>query len=780
MTSKSLFLAAISIAASGAFAQTKSSVLNFDDLYPRRPFTGKVAANPEWSHDDRYVAFLWNGYKDKGLDLWVYDVRDNKATRLTSIEAMKSFDRDIPKAIERYAKDDEELDKADLMPDTEYRDWLLKKKKEDEDRKEPLPSYSGVSSFEWAKSKHELLFTFKGDIYRQVIGESRPIRLTQTRDAESQPEYSKDDRGFYFRRGDGVYHMTFDSPVVRQLNPSLPNNMPLQGYMVSPNGDRLVIFSGRSIGADRQVDYIVYRNRFAEARKTSRGVADDKFNQESFIYLYDLNDDPEANPKNDGKPWEVWKFPGGEEYQETSVNEEPWSPDGKQFVFGSWKRDKKELAIWTADVESKTLKQIYKTTHDGEHRSPSLASPFFTPDGSKVVCLLENSGFRHAWVIDPSTQSATQITKGDFETYPLKMSKDGKSLIVRAGKDSPAQMQLYRVSMSSGEFEKVSKQTGSYAEQVALSHSADKAVTGFSSWAKLNELHLVDFAGGDDKQLTQSHRTEDFDKINRIKPEIFNYKNRHGQSIFGYIFKPEDLKKSKKKRPLMIYVYGGPLGTGKSVIDGSFNSTAYLFNMYLTQKYGFVTVTIDPRGQSGYGSTFGKANWDAPGKAQVEDLVDGVKHLIANYQVDPKKVGINGWSFGGFQTQMCLFTAPEVFTLGIAGAGPTEWQNYNTWYTGGVIGDSRLGKPEDLDRFSLTNLAKNLKSPLLLLHGMEDTNVLFQDTIAVYRKLLQYGKGDLVELALDPTGGHGMGGDMSNRDRHAIYLAFIKKWWRLD
>jgi dipeptidyl aminopeptidase/acylaminoacyl peptidase len=127
-----------------------------------------------------------------------------------------------------------------------------------------------------------------------------------------------------------------------------------------------------------------------------------------------------------------------------------------------------------------------------------------------------------------------------------------------------------------------------------------------------------------------------------------------------------------------------------------------------------------------------------------------------------------------------MYTAPDVFTLGIAGAGPTEWQNYNNWYSGGVIGASRIGKPEDLDKYSLTNLAKYLKSPLMLLHGMEDTNVLFQDTVKVYRKLLQYGKGDLVELALDPTGGHGMGGDMNTRDRHAIYLQFIKKWWGLD
>lgn len=760
-----------------AWAGGPEAKLNFDDLFPRRPFTGKSPVAMTWSHDDRYLAYLWNPYADHGMDIWVYDAQAGAAKRITSIDAMKPFDRDIPKTIEFFKKDDEELDKADKMTDLEYREWFQKRKKENEARRD-TPSYS-ISEMEWAKTADEMLFVYKGDIFRLKMGETKPVQMTRTREYESQVEYSKDDKGFYFRRGDGVFYMSFDSPVVRQLNPALPNNMPLNGYSIAPDGSRMVIYTGRQLGSDRQVDYLSYRNRFAEAQKASRAVADDKFNSESYIYLYDLNDDPEANPANDGKPWEVWKFPGGEEYMESSVNPEPWSPDSKQFVFASWKRDHKELVVWTADVSSKTIKAIYKTSHDGEHRTPSLCAPFYTPDGQRVVCMLENSGYRQAWSIDPNAQTATQITKGDFETYPLSCSKDGKDLFVRSGKESPARMALYRVDMASGEYHKFSSEEGSYGEPT-LSHDKSKAAVLFNNWTQLKEMYVLGTREeGEEKPITESHR-EGFNEINVQQPEIFTYKNRNGQTIYGFMFVPKDLKKSKAKRPLMVYVYGGPLGTDKSVVDGAFNSTAYLFNMYLTQRYGFVTVTIDPRGQSGYGSDFGKANWNQPGKAQVEDLSDGVKYLVENYNVDPKKVAVNGWSFGGFQTQMCMYTAPNVFTLGIAGAGPTQWQNYNNWYSGGVIGKSPIGDQKALDKYSLTYLAKNLQSPLLLLHGMEDTNVLFQDTIKVYQELLHYGKGDLVELAFDPTGGHGMGGDMSNRDRHAIYLAFLRKWWRLD
>jgi dipeptidyl aminopeptidase/acylaminoacyl peptidase len=349
------------------------------------------------------------------------------------------------------------------------------------------------------------------------------------------------------------------------------------------------------------------------------------------------------------------------------------------------------------------------------------------------------------------------------------LTPDGKSILVRATKEDPSRMDLYAVDLASGDMRRMTKQVGNY-EPIVPSHNGRRYAAVFRSWNQFREMVV------DEKTVTSSHRSEDFFKVVRHKPELFTYQNRNGQTIHGYMFLPPDWKK-EDKRPLMIYVYGGPLGEGKSVVDGDFNTTAYQFNLYLSRVLGYVTVTIDPRGSSGYGAAFGKANWEQVGTPQTQDLEDGVKHLVANYGVDPKRVAVNGWSFGGFQTMHCLFNAPDTFTLGIAGAGPTQWQNYNTWYTGGVIGNSPKGDGNFLDKFSLTHVAKNLRSPLLLLHGVEDTNVLYQDTMFVYRSLLQAGKGTLVELSVDPTGGHGMGGDMSNRDRHAIYLAFLLKHW---
>ncbi|MBR7784687.1 alpha/beta hydrolase family protein, partial [Undibacterium luofuense] len=103
-------------------------------------------------------------------------------------------------------------------------------------------------------------------------------------------------------------------------------------------------------------------------------------------------------------------------------------------------------------------------------------------------------------------------------------------------------------------------------------------------------------------------------------------------------------------------------------------------------KHGYVTVAVDPRGHSNYGRKFSDANWEQAGKPQTEDLEDLAKYMQQNLGVNGQRIGLTGWSFGGFQTQYTLYTSPDTFAAGIAGAGPTEWENYNSWYSGRTIG----------------------------------------------------------------------------------------------
>ena len=766
-------LTAWSVADTGIeIATARETDLKFDDLFPRRSHFGKAPRMMGWSPDDRYLAYSWNSWGDQGSDLWLYDTKDKKSVRLTTPDTFLPFDGDIPEAKKQYEENQKRLEEWEKLSDEEFRKAQQDYEEEQKKNKEPRKNYSGISELQWAHKKNEFLMTYKGDIYRWKLGDKSPERLTDTNDGESNVEYLPSDEGFVFRRGGSVYRMRFDSPSVVQLSPSLTGGVNFGGYRISPDGKWMLVFGNKAVAGTRQVDWISYRGRFAEAKKTERGVADDDFKGESYIYLYDIREETILDKSKKNDPFEIWKWKGGEEFEETSISGNPWSKDGNRFVFGSWKRDQKELKILEANINDRKVNEIYTGTSNGEHRTPSMASPFYAGDDTSVVVLLDKSGWRHMHLLD-GKGGERQVTRGLYEVNPIKLAADGKSVLAMANREELARQDVFRVNLESGDMDRLSEDNGTRTTP-EFAHKSDKYGTIFNSWNQMRELYVNDGKG--EKVITDSHRSDMFWSTIKEKPELFTFKNRHGDTIHGYQMIPKDMKPGEK-RPLFIYVYGGPLGSGKSIEDGSFNSTSVMFAQYLTHTLGYITVTIDPRGQSGYSAEFGKANWDAPGVAQTEDLVDLVKYYDAKGMVDRERVGLNGWSFGGFQTQMCMYTAPEYFTLGIAGAGPTEWQNYNTWYTGGVITNSPKGSVEEIDKFSLTHVAKNLQGKLMLLHGIEDTNVLFQDTVHVYQKLLQAGKGPLVELALDPTGGHGMGGDMSNRDRHAIYLAFILKHW---
>jgi len=749
-------------------ANASEPAITLDMFFPKKSPRGKTPAGLGWSEDGRYLGYLWNPYDDHGNDLWVYDSESGKSRRLTSIEMFADFDREIPSIIERYKKDKETEEKRKGLSDAERRKLEDEDEQKKKDDKTPRPDYGGVSEFEWAHNSDDLIFTYKGDIYRLKMGEEHPTRLTRTKASESNVKFTKDDKGFYYRLGDGLFRARFDSPVVEQLNPDLPNGLSMGGYSLSPDETKLMVSASKPAKPERTISYISFRGRFAQAMTAPRSVADDPFNEESYLFLYDLNDDPKVNPKNDGKPWQIYYWPSGHEWGETSLAEEPWSADSKKFTFATWKRDARKLTIQVADVDTKKTTPVFEEEHRGGQNSPGMARPFFSPDGSRIYTMLEDSGYRQIWAIDPATQKASQLTKGDFETYPIRISKDGRTIWATADVESTMRNDLYAVSTADGSMTKLTRQAGTY--DAALPDKAgDRVALIFRNWSKPTEMYVLN--DGKEAQVTESHAPAVMNAF-LLKPVPFQFVDRKGFTVHGFLYIPKDYKRSDK-RPLWMYTYGGPLGTTKYIVDGQTHS----FNLYMTSKHGYITAFIDPRGMSGYGGAFESANWEQPGKPQVEDLTDAVKYLEANYGIDQDKVGINGWSFGGFQTQMCMYTAPDVFKLGIAGAGPTEWQNYNNWYSGGVIGYSELGKPDNLDKYSLTKLAKNLQGPLMLLHGMEDTNVLFQDTIHVYQALLAAEKGPLVELVLDPTGSHGLGGDIKPKEQYAIYEKFLLEHW---
>lgn len=710
------------------------------------------------------------------------------------------------------AKSDKDADKKGDEEDQLKKrgDWVSDKDADDE----KAPKYSGIGRLKWSPVSNEILLDSEGDIYRYKVCADKLIRLTHTRNRESYFDWLPDASGYVYKRQSSVMKIVFGSDFARQIDPKFPNGDELERHRISPDGRHIAFLTSKEIKAQTasKVEIANYRDRLMKAKEVSRHVSDDPLPvREKRIYLYEISDN------DDEKDELIEVFKGETHMPDDMVKAPVWSPDSKKIAFMTFEQDPALVKIYEAKVPEKTednddkddkdkkadtkdvdeseddkdkdkdekkdaeesdkddeskpdkAKEIFRFLHHGGPNTPRMMEFYYLADNKRIVYLSEQTGFRHLHLLDPLYESFKPLTSGRFEVYPIDISKDRKWVFVRATKEHPSQTDVYRVSTGNGKMIRLTKDKGTHSS-AAVSEDGTKVLTNMVSYEKLKELIFIDTKAKVHKTLTDSH-PEKAHKFAEPKPEFFDYKNRCGHKLYGMMFKPDGWSK-KGKRPVLIYFYGGPLGTRKQVTQGSFSSNIYAFPYYMARKHGYVACTIDTRGNSGYAGVFEKANFGRVGKPQVEDLVDGVKFLIDNYGVDKEKVSIHGWSFGGFQTQMCMYTEPDVFGVGIAGAGPTEWENYNAWYTRHTIGKSEPGKAT-LKEFSLLPLAKNLKGHLLLVHGMEDSNVLYQDTVRIYRELLKAGKETLVELFLDPTGGHGLGGDVKTLSRYRKYEQFL-------
>lgn len=715
------------------------------------------------------------------------------------------------KAQDTDEQDEQEEKGDDEQEDIELGNWVSEKDADDE----KAPRFAGIQTYTWSPTANELIFTSEGDLYRFNVDDRSITRLTKTEDYERSVEYLPDGSGYTYMSGNSVVKVAFGSHLIEQLDPRLPGGENMTGYELSPDGSRMVFLTRKVLkpAESRRVNIITYRDRFAQVRQVPRHVSDDELQEaETSIYLYDMRDPmheefelqkvythrytgprdilqvPEWAPNSEKVCFAVYtQETGNVEVYEASFpprkeedaeagdaagesgDDDSNGADADDSADETDEQDDAEEDPKEEEAKIEPAKLIYKFYHHGGPNTPRMIHPYYLADSHHITFLTEQSGFRHLHILDPTYEMLEQITSGHFEVYPFDISDDHRYLFCTSTKGDPTRDEVYVVDLVEKKMKRISQQPGTYST-VAISNDATKALANHVSYGELRELQFIDVEAESQTELTDSH-PEKARELTEPTPEFFTYTNRQGHTIHGHMFKPADWT-PEDRRPLLIYVYGGPLGTRKMVTDGSYNSAAYFFAYYMARKHGWVTCTIDPRGVSGYGALFEKSNFEQVGRPQVEDLVDGGKWFIENHGVDPDRIAMHGWSFGGFQTQMCLYTEPDFFAAGIAGAGPTEWENYNSWYSQGTIGETREGQP-DLKKYSLLPLAKNLKANLLLVHGMEDANVLYQDTVRVYRELLKAGKEALVELFLDPTGGHGLGGDVETINRYRKYEAFL-------
>ncbi len=443
------------------------------------------------------------------------------------------------------------------------------------------------------------------------------------------------------------------------------------------------------------------------------------------------------------------------------------SPDGTKLLIERISADQHKREIFVADTDSGKAKLIYEET-DKTWIESGLTMMKWMPGSREIIFTSEKDGWNHLYSISPEGKDLTQLTEGEWEIHWFDIEPKGNHIYCLANEFNHHQWLVYDIDLNTGSAQALSDTIGSYEDPI-LSKTSSFILARHSNFTQPTELVRINTHLNDSSaqvlvdegtslmipikpEVTQITHTipEEFSKRHWITPEIISFKSSDGRTVPAMIYKPANFD-PQKKYPTVVFVHGA--GYLQNVEKGwSYYYREYMFHNRLTQ-LGYVVLEVEYRGSAGYGRQFRSDVYMHLGGKDLQDELEGLDYVTKLGYIDPAHVGIYGGSYGGFMSLMGLMLSDK-YACGAALRAVTSWENYyrhNQWYT-----EARLGKPEtNPDAYKISSpisFVDSLKKPVLLLHGMVDDNVFFQDAVQLIDKL-QKGKKDF-EVMVYPDEAH--------------------------
>jgi dipeptidyl aminopeptidase/acylaminoacyl peptidase len=428
-----------------------------------------------------------------------------------------------------------------------------------------------------------------------------------------------------------------------------------------------------------------------------------------------------------------------------------WSQDGKYAVLVVESQDNKDRWIMKLEAAAGKLTLLDRQRDEAWIGGPGTGGFFangslgFT-DNTHFYYQSEASGYSHLYLLDMVSGEKKQLTSGKWEVQKLRLSNDKKTFYFTANIEHPGITHFYKIPVNGGIPIKLTSMKG--GNEVDLSPDEKWLAIRHSYSNKPWELYVQPNKPGAKAVQVTNSTTAEFNSYAWKEPDVISFKNRYGSDIYARVYQP---KTPDPAKPAVVFVHGaGYLQNVHYWWSSYFRE--YMFNNMLADN-GYTVIDIDYTASSGYGRDMRTGIYRHMGGKDLTDQVDGVKYLIEKYGINPKHVGLYGGSYGGFITLMGLFTQPDVFASGGAIRSVTDWAHYNHGYTSNI-----LNEPFEDDiayrQSSPIYFADGLKGKLLMLHGMVDQNVNYQDIIRLTQKLIELHKENW-ELASYPVEDHG-------------------------
>ncbi|HXI76021.1 MAG TPA: prolyl oligopeptidase family serine peptidase [Steroidobacteraceae bacterium] len=411
-----------------------------------------------------------------------------------------------------------------------------------------------------------------------------------------------------------------------------------------------------------------------------------------------------------------------------------WSRDGEALAIQFLSIDNKDRWIASVDLARFALVPQHRLT-DPAWIGWTFNDFGWLGDSRTLWYESEESGFAHLYTKAPDA-APRALTAGHFEISEPVLSQDGRWFYLLSNQTAPYSYDVYRVPSGGGKLQRVTGLAG--VEKFALDRAGNQLLIKHSSPYISAQIAVVKADGsGAVRELTDT-RTQEYKSMSWVAPEIVKIPSTHFDGvIYAKIYRPQGTPAAK--RPAVIFIHGA--GYLQNVhLRYPYYFREQLFNNLLVQS-GYVVLDMDYRASAGYGRDWRAAIYRQMGHPEIDDLLDGKKWLAEQAAVDPQRVGLYGGSYGGFMTLMALFRAPGEFAAGAALRPVTDWMQYDHNYTSAILNDPQID-PIAYARSSPLEFAAGLRDALLICHGVIDDNVLFEDSMRLYQRLIELHKDD--------------------------------------
>ncbi|WIW89677.1 S9 family peptidase [Sphingobium sp. V4] len=620
---------------------------------------------------------------------------------------------------------------------------LSEAEKMQRERDRSVAGSTGITSYDWSPDGKSVLVPVDGDLYLAGL-DGNVKRLTDTPDGELNGVVSPKGGFVSFVRGGNLFVQPIDG-AERQVTQGASETVNWgvaefvaqeemdrrTGYWWSPDDSRIAvarvdegpvgIVTRTAIGGEGTK---VYQQRYPAAG-TPNAVVD----------LYVLKPDGSAQVKVDlGSDTDIYL---------ARVN---WSKDGRTLYVQRESRDQKRLDLLAVDPATGKAKVVLTET---AKNWINLSNNFRPLNDGSFLWWSEKSGHGHIYRVRDAKWTA--LTGGDWEVRDVVGVDEAKGLVYFTGnRETPLEQQLYVTSLGKPGPARALTAKGWWNDAV-MDGAASRAVVTRQNSDQPKQVYLADSGGKrlqwlSENALTGSHPYAPY-VAGHVKTTFGTVKAADGTTLYTKIMTPPI--EPGKRYPVFMIHYGGP-GGGRQVT----NTWSGALNQYLVDR-GWIVFAIDNRGTPDRGKAFEDHLYRAMGTVEVEDQLKGVEWLKDQPYVDPKRIATYGWSYGGYMSLKLLEKAPGVFAAAVAGAPVTKWQLYDTHYT-----ERYLGRPQDrpsaYPASGAIDEAAKITDPLLLIHGMSDDNVVFDNATALMAKM--QGAAVPFEMMAYPGQTHRVGG----------------------